>query len=643
MRTIIDSAEKLARADLKEPGRGERRAQRLSWSNQAMSLVADQQRVKEAGQPAVPERQLAAWISKEINKTAVQAVSTDQVRMLLTRRAQQAELKQKRAAGTAQARPYRRLHTLDEAGIAKRQKAQERAAWNKLVRQYRADGLDVGGRSRAEIEKMIAMAQDAAMERFNEQTREARAKYELDIAASQKAVSETLERIRARVNTGRAATPSSSEANECFELIRNDVVLRDNVKQDATTMMPTTNIVPSDGNPAAIMEPVRKSRRGLLNKARKAQNKAPLGESNDQVTPNTGDAAAAQHQTPASEQGQVQVPQDANLVVGPANAANPELSTASATAFIPDDLLQPWGGDIPEDAVAGDMPTCEADFSPVQDLGVELAPGATAEDPLVAPGEPAQESGLASAAIAIETAPIVNPATPRFGFRAPSDVPKESKSPPRTGFPRRVSEQRQDFARVFQDPKRGPDGVPEGYPTRETWPHDDIPAGSRYSKEEWDAARAMGANIVIEAQYDNPIRSSLLCIERKKQDSVDLAGQTRVIDGKVVKIEGASGGVDNIFCEAFDGTALVSRTSPIAQEFRGAGEGGVEVEHAGSVSWYRVIRPRAHYSDPEKMIFINAKMRLPEASQLAMKVLETASESEDETEDHADQAQAPRG
>jgi hypothetical protein len=62
--------------------------------------------------------------------------------------------------------------------------------------------------------------------------------------------------------------------------------------------------------------------------------------------------------------------------------------------------------------------------------------------------------------------------------------------------------------------------------------------------------------------------------------------------------------------DAIADTIVVSRKSPIAEEVKGAVEGGIEIANGGVSSYFRIIRPRNHYSDPEKFIYINSKLRM---------------------------------
>ena len=130
--------------------------------------------------------------------------------------------------------------------------------------------------------------------------------------------------------------------------------------------------------------------------------------------------------------------------------------------------------------------------------------------------------------------------------------------------------------------------------------------------------------------------------------------RTVVINGKVVKQEPYRG-IDDPMADAIADTIVVSRKSPIAEEVRGAVEGGIEIANGGVSSYFRIIRPRSHYSDPEKFIYINSKLHMsgslgeagarmaPKASEsLADATIEEGVQEQHEQEE-LEAAEAPRG
>jgi hypothetical protein len=182
----------------------------------------------------------------------------------------------------------------------------------------------------------------------------------------------------------------------------------------------------------------------------------------------------------------------------------------------------------------------------------------------------------------------------------------------------RINGQNVDFAKLFEDPSYDANGVPVGYPRAAAWPEDDLPAGSNYSIADWAAARVadptmLHGHIVVEIQVGNPIRSALLQIPRvapKDQTQGDGAGGgLRVVNGKVFQAE-PSGGMEDWVADVLADTIIVSRKSPVDSRWRGAVEGGIEQMRGGVSSYFRIIRPRAHFADPQKLLFINAKLQV---------------------------------
>lgn len=177
-------------------------------------------------------------------------------------------------------------------------------------------------------------------------------------------------------------------------------------------------------------------------------------------------------------------------------------------------------------------------------------------------------------------------------------------------------------------------GMPSGYPDEAAWPDSDLPAGSRYTRAEWAQARldarAAGKRFVYEMQVCDPIVSVFVAVssftgaalpdDPSTGDAPEAAasassakartGQAKVVDGKVQRTqvqEPVGAPWDDPFGRALDGVIKVSRKSPA--RFPGAAEGGIETDDNGLTASYRIIRPRAHYDDPDRAWLINAKLR----------------------------------
>lgn len=405
----------------------------------------------------------------------------------------------------------------------------------------------------------------------------------------------------------------------------------------SSTAEPLTS--PTGAAGAVVAAPPKPSKRDLLNRARMAVSKTPSA-------------------TPPSVPGE---PIAASA--GPAPAApTPQVahqvgSAPIATNVIPLDMGDAWGGFASEEGIPAGMPDLDGGYLDSLDPGRESMPG---NHQHLASTFPAPD---ANAAAAPAPAPVLGFGRPRegraagqvpssptgFSAKAPSPaVAGSQSSPSRPSFmasrkapasapqgsaplafkpaaagagtglglspeQARANGQALDFAKLFNDPTYDAQGVQVGYPTRAAWPQDDVPAGSWFPSAEWAQAREADpelpdGHIVIELQVGNPITSALFKIPRVAASAPQHAGP-QVVNGKVVKKE-AWQGLDDAMADALADTIVVSRKSPVDHAWRGAVEGGIEILRGGVSSYFRIIRPRAHYTDPDKFIFINAKLQL---------------------------------
>jgi hypothetical protein len=678
MRTLIDQDEKRARADRRVEGRAERRASRHSWNDQALRLRAERLAALESGDMSVPEPKVCAWIAGQLE------LSTDQVRKFLRRHDDKTKLAEARKRGDAPRRAYRKPADLSPAELETRNRINAKRKQQRYIESLRKDGYEGDGSTESvqawleEKTEAFARNNEKVAAAAVDQAREAE-------ASSLRGMNVTLERLlrKATADAGardavdRLAVSGAASAQET--ITRASSQLRDNLAKQVHTMNPLPTEQSNTGETAnALPSKGIASKRSLLNKARKAQNKAPLPESaNDPVIDRVAAEAADDQE-----------------------AAPVELEAASplATGVIPPDLMDSWSGAPMDDSEPAGMPDLDdgyldslADAS--LPAGAQL-PGSSGD--AVQPAE-RQTARAATLAFARPASPgPTNPAPARgFGFNLAASTPapvrantSSSASPAAAAAPvrgfvpvrraaaspaqplgfgsparlsteqARVNGQHQDFTKLFDEPRYDADGTPATYPKPEVWPHDDIPAGSRYSREEWKDARTPDesmptGHVVVELQIGNPVTSALIKVPRKAPTEVSAppVARTRVVDGKVVKLAPYQG-IDDPLADAIADTIVVSRKSPIPAEVRGAVEGGIEVNRGGVSSYFRFIRPRDHYKDADKFLYINSKLQMTgsfgEAGARMAVPLDSPSGAHEAPaergyEEEQDPAEAPRG
>lgn len=709
MRTLIDEGEKKARADRKVEGRAERREARKSWNAEALRMRDEKASARQAGdKDAIPEEKVCATIAQALN------LAPRTVREFFRRHDDAAALKEARKAGKAPPRTYRKAADLSPDELEERNRRNAKRKHARLVAGFRKNGYTGDGSPedvqawfdtkkaayQAEMARNAAAAAEEARAKQEEGVRSMNAQLErlmrkvregagvpdvLDQIADGTVLIETATESAPYVATIKptvdlpigdpdgADLPVSTEAEAVSKTIFREIsALRDNPRnKDSSSIMSTLPTLPSSPvEPNAVASATRKtSKRALLDKARKAQAKEALSvNANDPVIDSS---------------------------ISPPVEAGPAATGGIATSVIPPDLLESWCGspaDEPEEAgmpdlddgyldsfADGDAPTV-GQPPMVASSGPLAGPAVTASRPppvlafargtkpgspaaaagrgfgfnrpasAPAPGALAGRSALAPSGFSVRK-PTVEPSKP-LGFGAPARLSTDQA---------RVNGQSQDFAKLFDEPQYDANGVPTTYPSASFWSHDDLPAGSRYTAEEWAHAREPddelpSGHVVVELQVGNPISSALIKVPRRPapEASAPPVARTAVINGKVVKQEPYRG-IDDPMADAISDTIVVSRKSPIAAQVRGAVEGGIEISHGGVSSYFRIIRPRNHYSDPEKFIYINSKLRmggsLSEAgARMAPKAPETLAdeivdqgENEQHEQHELEAAEAPRG
>lgn len=469
-------------------------------------------------------------------------------------------------------------------------------------------------------------------------------------------------------------TGVTTHAGESFAvrktISREISLMRDNLQHQAPLNAPNMNTLHQPGPveaPAVASAAASRlaSKRALLAKVRKAQGKEPLPSSaND---PTIGRAVV-----PPTEAESKAAAEKVSAAARPDTQSAPVATAAIATSVIPPDLLESWGAG-PNDEGEGEpvgMPDLDDGYldsfsdgqRPHLLPGTPEAPGAAAA--IVSPAARSAPA-LAFSRGAKPPAPAAGGgAALGFGFNRPGSAPVARAAPtpshgaspsmpasapvgfPSSGFPsagaslaRRTpptptkrlgfgapsgplpglagaSGQNQDFAKLFEQPKYDADGIPLTYPKPDVWPQDDLPAGSCYTREEWARAREPDeafptGHVVVELQVGNPITSALYRVPRTAAPAspAPQVARTVAVDGKLVKQEPYRG-IDDPLADAIADTIVVSRKSPIAPEVRGAVEGGIEINRGGVSGYFRFIRPRSHYSDPDKFIYIDSKLHM---------------------------------
>ncbi|MDN8616413.1 hypothetical protein [Variovorax ginsengisoli] len=709
LRTLIDQDEKLARSDRKVEGRAERRDARKSWNAEALRMRDEQAAARQAGdKDAVPEQKVCATIAQALG------LVPRTVREFLRRHDGAAALKEARKAGKAPPRAYRKPADLSPEQLEERNRLNAKRKHARLVAGIRKNGYEGDGSPedvqawfdskkaafQAEMARNAAAAAEESRAKQEEGVRNMNAQLErlmrhvregagvpdvLDQIADgtiqespapsplQVAPARPVPSDRGLDGDDNNDLPVSPEVESMTKTIFREIGrLRENppIKDSPSIMNPLPVSPSSPVEPTAVASAAKKtSKRALLDKARKAQSK---------------DALPASANDPVID-GSASPPVEA----GPAGPAT------IATSVIPPDLLESWGGGSADDPERAGMPDLDDGYldsfadgdAPV--VGHPPASPAPVTAPAVAssktppvlafargtkPGSPAAAPargfGFNRAATPPAPGAPARPAAAPAGFsvRKPAVLPSK---PLGFGAPARLSTdqakvngQSHDFAKLFDEPQYGDDGMPTTYPAPKVWPSNDLPAGSRYTPEEWANAREPDAelptgHVVVEVQVGNPVRSALLRVPRKAapESSAKPVARTVVIDGKVVKQEPYRG-IDDPMADAIADTIVVSRKSPIAEEVRGAVEGGIEIAHGGVSSYFRIIRPRSHYSDPEKFIYINSKLHMsgslgeagarmapsaPEA--LSDAIVEQAQHEHEEQpeQEELEAAEAPRG
>jgi hypothetical protein len=148
--------------------------------------------------------------------------------------------------------------------------------------------------------------------------------------------------------------------------------------------------------------------------------------------------------------------------------------------------------------------------------------------------------------------------------------------------------------------------APADYPDEVAWPHADIPPGSNYSAKEWAAAKTDALGVpcaVIELQ--NSVKSLLLQFPLAAPLSARRSKSVVYQGGKAVVCDAPADPGINVFglnlASTFGDCLFVTQTAWPA--FPGA----AEAKFVNNDITLRVIRPRADYTDLERMWRVGAR------------------------------------
>lgn len=144
--------------------------------------------------------------------------------------------------------------------------------------------------------------------------------------------------------------------------------------------------------------------------------------------------------------------------------------------------------------------------------------------------------------------------------------------------------------------------APDGYPGADAWASNRIAPGSRYSEEEWIAARSdtVGNDYDV-FEMQSPFNSWLVQL-------IKPVGTPRINEhgGVATELQYSPDVREPVLCsliaQVFSDCILVSQK--VAPAFPGAIEGAFDLGGAT----YRVIRPRIDYLEPSRAFRVNAKM-----------------------------------
>lgn len=300
----------------------------------------------------------------------------------------------------------------------------------------------------------------------------------------------------------------------------------------------------------------------------------------------------------------------------PASHSESENRSTGANGQLSDGFY-PLDSDIAEDAVAGAsfFSSLARSTPEVIDSNDNLVTGDDdlAEDVNVINSAPTQSCDTESMKPVTAPAPIPTP-TPTpvpVPVPAPAPVPTPAPAPVPAPAPEKklsapvasaasrfaslskISRERQTQAgkvepnavQEAQKPKKGP-VVPDS-----AWDCPDTPAGSNYTLEQWNAARALGNNYVFEVR--NGGEGALMIVPKASEDIPGKANKNKKTEDTA--LEQPTGTLSPLFGNVWDGCLLLAPAAVTTHPKSVSGELDFNTNNKDfKVMTYRIVRPESH-------------------------------------------------
>ena len=150
--------------------------------------------------------------------------------------------------------------------------------------------------------------------------------------------------------------------------------------------------------------------------------------------------------------------------------------------------------------------------------------------------------------------------------------------------------------------------APVGYPDVQAWPSNAIAPGSKYSEDEWNAARTNEVGKACDVlEMQSPYNSWLVSFIKPEEiikKTIEF-GKSKTTTEAVYPPEVKLPGLMGLVAQMFSDCIWVSNKA--LPDFPSAREGQCDL---GGVP-YQIIRPRADYLEPDRAYRVNAKITIP--------------------------------
>lgn len=543
LRTIISTQEKLRRADEKVLGRAERRQARIQWRVQAMAMIAE---------GTLSQAEIAAKVGvsrTQISRLAAGKLKTPgTVAMVMEKAGLSSDLERLRTRSAAGAGAGQGLCTQPSAiGAATTDQrlveSTEAAAYEEIQRLSRATQAE----------------QEAERQRRRQELERERE------ALMRQAVS-TAQRLLQRVKEGAAgvgaAAPKSASNTEV---------------EKPVCAMAIQEITMTEKTPKK--DDAGSRSRELLMKAKQAKASQEAGRASSAVSGREPEPDPVPAQPTASHQNADAMEGSPQLDAGPGQEAVVEAVVETPLAEAADTVDEPRG--VPRRSPFAHLVARQEGSAPAPQ-----APGARHAHSLEHHHDPEASDPGESAGQDAMSGPVVKPAV------AGSKLTFEELA--RRGAARK--EQLAQAERALM--ARGDSNLPADPP----WDHPDLPAGSRFSQEEWDQARENGRYHVFEVHVS--AQAGLVQIEKAPVPTK----RRQVVDGKIVERVVAApseGFIDPVTAEILDGCLLIGPKGKT--DYPRAATGRLVYKHPELGDWvYRIIRPTAQAQTHAHLATVNA-------------------------------------